>query len=440
MKAINATHPGSIGRQATALMTLMVTTLLLSLPQPLAAHEGDTLIPEEPGIAIGAAAVLGWTHAEHSTPASRLTGVTGLGDTPNDSRGWQLEHGTLGLGARLLPRSWPLHLDSQLVVGWHGRDRAHVESAWLQAGLATPWSGFEGERSLLIGLGRTRVPGGAVIDQGGHFDNFGQMPLGKRAAFNGDWIDDGLNIRWQPHLEIAPWLDSIDIGLWRGRRFPGAEEGSPMPVLHLASRFGDLAVDGFIARLEPEGRGAYVQREGSGHVHTAPRCDSSLRDITCFDGRVDLYGASLDWPTPLAGLTLRAAAIHRRERGSLASASGSANYRGRSTGGWLDVIWQFHARWQLGLRQEWLRGRNWLDGIGATRVATDASLLPNQPARRTTAMVSFKPHRDWRLAAEAGRESVAGRDMTIIGLRLIWTPTPWTLPFPDGSPRTETQR
>lgn len=435
MKRIAASH-GTLTGLLTISLTIGLAVVLAALPGPLAAHDGDALVPEQPGFAFGIAAALGWTHANRSVPAPRLTGITGLGDTPNDNRGWQLEHGTLGLGARLLPQRLPVQLSSQVIVGWHGRDAAHVEAAWLQAEVADPRIGLEGERTLQIGAGRTRLPTGTVIDRAGHFDVFGQMPLAKRAAFNGDWIDDGLNLRWQPHLAALPWLDVVDLGLWRGRRFPGAEDGPVMPVLHLRSQFASLGLDGFLARLRPAGRGAYVQREGSGHLHTAPRCDSSLRDITCFDGAVDLLGGSLDWQTPLAGLALRAAVIHRRERGMLASANGEASYRGRSTGGWVDLLWQARPQWQLGLRHEWLRGRNWLDGIGATRVATDASLLPNEPSRRTTVMAAYSPHRDWKIATEFGRESIAGKDTTVIGLRLVWTPVPWNL-FTSSSNRAE---
>ena len=54
-----------------------------------------------------------------------------------------------------------------------------------------------------------------VIGPTGHFDRFGQMPLAKRSALNGDWIDDGVNLRWQPHLD-GGWgcLDTIEIGGW----------------------------------------------------------------------------------------------------------------------------------------------------------------------------------------------------------------------------------
>lgn len=410
-------------------LALVLTAWLLGAASGHA-HEADELIPEQPGLAIGLAAAGGWRHAGQVVPARRLTGVTSMGDTPKDLRGWELEHATVGLGVRWLPR-----LTTVLAMGIHGDDKAHVEAAWVQLELDDPLSEPAGERTLALGAGRGRLPTGPVIGPAGHFDRFGQMPLAKRSAFNGDWIDDGVNLRWQPHLDGGwGWLDTIEIGGWRARRFPGAADARIAPLLHLRARFGEVSLDGFVTRLEPESRGAYVQREGSGHIHTAPRCDESLRDIVCFDGRVDLFGASLAWETPWPGVRVQAAALLRRERGELFSANGSADYRGRSSGGWIDLLWAPSSRWELGLRQEWLRGRNDIKGIGATRVASDANLLPDDPARRSAVMVAFVPHRHWRISAEIGRESVGGIDSTVVGLRLVWSPAPWIVPMGPAAP------
>lgn len=414
----------------SALGTLITLASLIFAPLVALAHEADELIPAEDGVALGLAIAGGWTRSDEAVPARRLTGVTGLGDTPTDLRGWRMEHATAGLGLR-----WSSRLTAVLAMGWHGGDPAHVEAAWVQAEFEDPLSPLAGERGLFIGAGRNRLPLGPVITSAGHLDRFGQMPLAKRSSFNGDWIDDGLNLRWQPHLE-GGWarLETVEIGAWRARRFPGAVDAPVAPVVHLRARFGDLALDGFASRLRPDGRGAHVQREGSGHLHTAPRCDQSLRDITCFSGRVDLVGASLQWSSPWPGLAVQGALLHRRERGDLSSANGSTRYRGQSTGGWIDLLWAISPRWETGLRQEWLGGRASLAGIGATRVAGDANLLPDDRSRRTTVMAAFHPHRDWRISAEVGRESVAGIGSTVVGLRLIWSPAPFSLftPLPEA--------
>lgn len=399
------------------------------------AHPADGLAPADPGLAVGLSAAGGWWRADEPLPAVRLPGVTGTGERPEDGRGWALEHATVGAGLR-----WTRNVAASVAVGWHGDGEHHVETAWLQLDLDDPLArtGDEGDRfadsdqrSVTLGAGRHRVPIGATLERAGHFDRYSQMPLAKRAAFNGDWIEDGLNLRWTPHAgDGRPglrWLEAIDLGLWRARRFPGGHDGPMAPLLHARVRLGSLAVDGFFTRMKPDGRGSFVGRDDAGHTHSAPRCDSALDEVACFGGRVDLFGASANWTTPIRGVTVDVAALVRRERGELFSGNGSTRYRGRSQGGWVDLTWAPLERWEAGLRHEWLRASNAVAGIGATRVAADAGILPYRPSRRTVAMVGFRAHRDWRVGIEAGRESIGERGSSLVALRLAWLPSPWTL-------------
>lgn len=399
---------------------LAAATLCMLAQQPSQAHDGsDASIPPTPGLQINAAAALSYQHADQPVPAQRLTGVLGLGDTPTDQRGWALEHGTLGAGVRLTPL-----LGATATLGKHGSERAHTETAWLEARPSA-------DSDFTLGAGRNRMPLGPVIGNAGHLDRFGQMPLIKRAAFNGDWIEDGVNLSWRPHLEGAfEWLQGIDAGLWRARRFPGSENAAWAPTVRARAagpvwgHAGDWEADVFYSRLEPQGRGAYVQRSNSGHIHTAPQCSASLRDITCFDGTVGLLGASASWATLLPGVRLTAAGLLRNERGNLYSQNGDTRYQGRTRGGWLEALWQPTAQWEVAARQEWLRNSNSVSGPGAALVAADANLLPNDPSRRFTAMLGWRPRSGWLLALEAGRERIAGKDNTVMALRLLYTPGP----------------
>lgn len=433
----------------------MAMAMASGLAQDARAHSGEGLVPDAPGLAITAAAAGGWWHGDSPSPARRLAGVTSPGDRPTEQRGWQLEHGTVGAGLR-----WTRSVAARVAVGWHGDGHPHVEAAWLQFDFAEPFAAAgrvgpanaanastdiasdesagkavgdngEVERAWSIGAGRSRVPLGATVERAGHFDRYSAMPLAKRAAFNGDWIEDGVNLRWARHDDAGPrWLralEAVDLGLWRARRFPGANAGPIAPLLHLRARFAPVTVDGFATRMRPDDRGGFVAGEDGAHSHSVPTCDGSLVEVVCFRGRVDLIGASANWATPISGLTIDAAAIVRRERGDLSSANGSARYRGRSHGGWIDLTWSPSGRWETGLRHEWLSARNALVGTGATRVAGDAALLPYRPSWRTVAMVGHRPHRDWRIGVEAGRESIGERASTLVALRLAWMPAPWAL-------------
>lgn len=394
--------------------TALATALALSGAQAVLAHEtGDSAIPQANGLAINAAAAVSYLHSDHPAPAPRLTGVLGLGDTPSDRRGWELEHGVLGLGARLSPQ-----IGTTLAVGWHGKERAHIEAAWVEARMSEA-------SDFTLGGGRNRMPLGPVIGNAGHFDRYAQTPLAKRAVFNGDWVEDGINTSWRPHFQGAwEWLQAVDVGVWRARRFPGSENARWAPAIHVRAAWADWEIDGFYSRLQPEGRGAYVQRSNTGHIHTAPQCNTSLRDITCFDGTVDLAGGSATWETPIQGVKLSGAGLLRHERGSLYSQNGNTAYKGKALGGWLEAVWQPNSQWDFGIRQEWFKSTNRLNGPGAALVAADASLLPNDPSRRFSAMAGWRPFTDWLFTVEAARERVAGKGSNVLGLRALWTPGP----------------
>ena len=84
---------------------------------PAAAHEAhDHSIPDDNGLHLQAAAAVSYLHARQAVPAPRLPGHLGLGDTPDDQRGWTLEHGTVGASVRLGPS--PLLAASRDPVEW----------------------------------------------------------------------------------------------------------------------------------------------------------------------------------------------------------------------------------------------------------------------------------------------------------------------------------
>lgn len=345
-------------------------------------------------------------------PARDVPGVLDMGNTPEDQRHGYLEHAMLSVGVRLHAT-----LGASLGVGKHGTDPWHIENAWLEwrPQCNAEWS---------LGAGRNRVPVGQIIDVGGHLDVFAQTPLAKRAVFEGDWVEDGLNLNWQPHRHGWLWhIQRVDFGVWNAQRFPGSENVSLAPVLRIRADAGaHIVVDGFISRIRANARGSHIQRPEVGHSHAAPDCGTSLVQVTCFDGDVNLLGISLDWQTPIPQIQLQAAALWRHEKGSLYGQSSTTAYQGRTQGGWTQMQWQPATRWNLALRHEWLRANHRLQGSGASLLAREAGLQPNHPARRTTAALAWQPWRDWSVSLEAGRERHSTRDNNFYGIRLQWLP------------------
>lgn len=388
------------------------------------AHEASRMpVPEEPGWQLGTSAVISHAWADSPWPTTRLPGILGAGSTPEDRRGVALEHATLAAGLRLSPQ-W----SAALVAGWHDKDPAHVEMAWIQH------DRLVGEADAVeVGAGRRHLPMGSVLENGGHFDRFGAMPLAKRGVLDGDWIDDGVLLHWQrDHEGVLPWLEALDVGLWRGAAFPGGKSAAPAPALHARVVIGALTLDTVIASLRPSPRAARVQSNTAGHTHDRPSCDGSLVGVFCFDGRTDVVAGSLSWRLPgdWHRWQLEAAGLLRRDRGDLYSLNGDTTYSGTTGGYWADVNWRMNERFDLSARLEQLRTVQSITGRSALVVATDAGLTGSTRLQRQSIALGWTPSwRDLKVSLEAGRDVVGSDAFPFQVVRLIWTPSPLT-----GSP------
>ena len=149
-------------------------------------------------------------------------------------------------------------------------------------------SGSDAE--LTLGAGRNRVPMGQVLTRAGHFDRYGQMPLAKRAAFNGDWIEDGVNAAWRPHLQGAmSWLQGIDLGLWRARRFPGSDNAAWAPVVHASAAWTSVQADAFYSRMQPK---------GAAPMYSAPTAATSTRRHSAMPACATSPASTAPWTWP----------------------------------------------------------------------------------------------------------------------------------------------
>lgn len=393
---------------------LVLAVLMLAGVSRVHAHYAeDDSLPGTAGWRIGAAAAVSGIRASGPWPTPRWTGVLGSGQTPSDLRGVQLEHGVLDAAARVdLPGD--IQAAGLLAVGWHGSEAAHVESALLAVRRRF------GDDRLELAAGRMSMPMGAALTQAGHLDRYAQTPLIKRAVMDGDWVDDGASLNWLRNDGQSDGVQLAQIGLWRAGTLPGSAKGSAAPGLHVRAGWGEWQADGFAVWMAPLGRGAYANGTTAGHTHSQPDCSSSLSGITCFGGRTTVAGASLRWRPHDTPIQLEWAGLLQRDRGTLESVSGQADYSGRTNGGWMDAVWLIDERWQLGLRAERLVALHNLVGPGATGVARDAGLADNQPASRLAASLTWDPRPGWRVAGEAGTERGGVASLRWVGVRLIW--------------------
>lgn len=359
--------------------------------------EADDLLPPEPGLRLDAAAALSVLRlGGQDLPSQRLRGYLLQGDVRDDRSGLRLEHGTLGLAWRATE-----HLGGAIVLGKHGGDAAHVEEAWVQG----RYDAEDGRSHTTLGLGRQRPALGAVMTRAGHFDAHGLMPLAKQMTLNGDWIDDGAQLGWRREDDAGRW--QLDLGLWRGRVFPGGEGAGPVPSVHAGWSQGAWALDAWAAHWRPKRRGAVIGTLAD-HSHGSPECQPGSKEVVCFDGRSTAAGVSLGWRGARSAqawpVSVSASAWWRDERGSLQSVNGQGDFRARHLGGWGEVRWDLAPRWQLGARLERVGARQRLQGPGALLLAADAGLDAYRPVERQTLLLAWSPKAWTTLGLELGRE------------------------------------
>jgi hypothetical protein len=388
---------------------LIVVCGVLFVTHAQAHGEVDDALPPEPGVRWDAAAALRSLTVDNTLPSTRLDGYLLQGDAGMNPDGTQLEHGAIGLAARL-NNTW----GARLLIGKHGGETAEVEEAWVQARRDA-----DNGDVWRLSAGRQRPAMGAVLAGAGHFDRFGLMPLAQRAALDHHWVDDGLQLSWRRY-RASTW--SVDVGLWRGKGFPGSAEGPWVPSLHLGWSRGPWQADALWAGFRPDGRGASVSI-AEDHRHGAPVCDARFTEVICFAGRSRPIAASLSW-SGLASdaalpLTLTAAGWWRDEDGTLTSANGQTDYRGSSRGGWLEAIWHMSPGWELGWRGERLSASHRLHGPGASLLMREARFDRYQPVTRHALMVGSRLAPWARWTAEVGRESAPGSSHPYAAVRLL---------------------
>ena len=179
-----------------------------------------------------------------------------------------------------------------------------------------------------------------------HADDFVDRPLPYRVFMNGQYIDDGVQVRW-----LAPTDQYLEFGAeWlRGAEFPAGDAG----------RDGKGAWSVF-GRTGGDVGNSHSWQAGLSWL-SARAEDRESGEGDSFDGDVDLALLDGVWKWAPNGnpsshnLKLEGGLFWQKQDGLFTPVGGGAlAYDDDQQGGYLEGIYQFKPRWRAGVRYAWL--------------------------------------------------------------------------------------
>jgi hypothetical protein len=241
---------------------------------------------------------------------------------------------------------------------------------------------------------------GYMNSQHPHAWDFVDAPLPQKAFLGNNYADDGVQLKW---LAPTPYYLELGAELGRGLRFPGSDRnkngiGSWAAFAHTGGDVGD----------------SHSWRAGLSYLETSPQ-DRTFDDtdaagfpvVNAFSGQSQLWIADFVWKWAPHGnaretsFKLQGEYYWRKEDGTLSFDTLGLSGIGTQVGafsadqsGWyLQAVYQFMPRWQVGVRYDRLDFGNVsnnlvLFGTGGLTAADFPVLAPHNP-EQFTAMLDF---------------------------------------------------
>ncbi len=274
-----------------------------------------------------------------------------------------------------------------------GDTEVAVEEAWIQA---------------------TSLPGGLTATAGRHFsglgylngfhrhaDDFSDRPLPYQAFFGGQYIGDGLQLRW-----LAPTALFLELGAelnWSSR-FPATGEGASPDAWTLFGHVGGDIGSSHSWQLGLSYLDLEVTERAAGEDGEE-----------AFSGDSALSGIDFVWkwaPQGNSALThfkLQGEYFQRREDGLF----GDRSYDGDQNGWYLQGVWQFQPRWRVGYRHDQVDSDNGVQFLGT------ALEDPDHRPERDSLMLDFSPSEFSRLRLQYTRDRVTGETQDQLVLQYL---------------------
>lgn len=261
-------------------------------------------------------------------------------------------------------------------ISVHGDDSLSVEEAYVQTTALD--NGFN------ITAGRFFSGIGYLNSQHAHVWDFADAPLAYQALLGTQFNDDGMQIKW-----LAPTDQFLELGaeLGRGRGFPGSDvdrngAGAWSLFAHTGGDIGDSqSWRAGLSLLNAKARDQGLR---------LPQADGSLVDAA-FTGRNRVWVADAVWKWAPNGNATRTYFKLQGEwlRATQAGELGGADFRARTSGGYVQAVYQFMPAWRLGLRTERL---------------SSAGLAETFAPRKTSLMLDWSPSEFSRIRLQTAQD------------------------------------
>jgi hypothetical protein len=323
-----------------------------------------------------------YTHAKRDPADWNVAGFTPAGDElgPGD-RSFNLGESEMTLAASVDP-----YFSAQLTVAITGENEIGVEEAVVRT-TALP-DGFTAK------LGRFFSGIGYLNEVHAHAWDFVDQPLAYQAMFGGQYAQNGVQVKW-----IAPTDVFLEFGAeaGNGESFPGTRRdrnGLDGATL-FAHAGGDVGDHGSwragLSWLDThaEDRNAFV--------------DPILDGFTG-DSKTWVADAVFKWaPSPRRQLKVQAEYLRRTESGAFtfdpAGAELPVGYHGTQEGWYVQGVYQFAARWRVGLRYDRLDSGS-PDYRPPAPSPVDAFPVDARHPERMSVMLDWNPSEFTRLRAQ----------------------------------------
>jgi hypothetical protein len=331
----------------------------------------------------------GYTHLSQDPTDYRIAGFGTGGEIGPGRRGFSLAETELGIAANVDP-----FLSGFVNLSVAPDNTIAVEEAYVQT-LALG-------NGVTARAGRFKVALGYLNEQHAHVWDFVDAPLAYQAFLGGQFIDDGVELRW-----LAPTDMYLEFGAHAGRglSFPASDRGT-----------NGVGVVSAFARIGGDIGASHSWRAGLSYLTTSPH-ERTQDDLdpdghptsSLFSGDSQLWIADLVWKWAPNGngtqrnFKFQSELFQRRESGTLLydidGLNASGGYRATSRGGYAQAVYQFMPRWRTGLRFERLdSGTPTFDVAGVS--------LPQFDPNRTSALLEYGPSEFSRFRLQWSREQV----------------------------------